>query len=68
MAANEQKRKYFDSRVSDRYVKKGVVSPKDFDSYVKALPDEEANCTFVQMDLHETEISSDDALDSEDEE
>ncbi len=67
MAANEQKRKYFDSRVSDRYVKKGVIAPKEFEAYVKALPDDEANCTFVEMDLHDTELSSEEDADSEDE-
>ena len=65
MAVNEAKRKYFDSRVSDRYLKKGLLSQKEYDSYVKALPDEEANATFVQMDLHETEFSSENDSDSE---
>ena len=66
MAVNEAKRKYFDSRTSDRYVKNGTISQKEYDAYVKALPDEESNATFVQMDLHETELSSEDS-DSDDE-
>jgi hypothetical protein len=66
MASNETKRRYLDSRVSDRYVKKGVLSQKDLDAHLKALPDDEANSTLVQMDLHETELSSDD--DSSDDE
>jgi len=65
MAANETKKKYLDSRVADRYIKKGVVSQKEYEAYVKALPDDEANATFVQMDLHETELSSDDSGDVE---
>lgn len=60
MAANELKKKHIDSRTSDRYLKKGIVSQKDFDAHVKSLPDDEANATFVQMDLHETEFTSDD--------
>ncbi len=65
MGSNETKARYFDSRVSDRYVKKGIVTKKDMEAYVKALPDDEANSTFVQMDLHDTELSSDDDDSSE---
>lgn len=58
MPVNETKRKYFDSRTSERYLKKGAISQKEYDSFVKALPDDEANANWVQMDLHETELSS----------
>ncbi|MBY0371318.1 hypothetical protein K2X33_11565 [bacterium] len=61
------KSKQFDIRTSDRYVKKGIVSQKEYDAYVKALPDEEGNATWVQMDLHETEISVDDDSSDDDE-
>jgi hypothetical protein len=67
MANNELKRKHLDSRTSDRYLKKGIVSQKDFDAHIKNLPDEEANATFVQMDLHDTGFSSDEADEDEDE-
>lgn len=58
-------RKYTDSRTSERYVKKGLVSQKDFDAHLKALPDDEANATFVEMDLHDTGFSSDEESDDE---
>jgi hypothetical protein len=65
MASNEIKRKHLDSRTSDRYLKKGIVSQKDFDAHVKALPDDEANATFVQMDLHDTGFASDESDEDE---
>lgn len=30
---------YFDVRVSDRYVKEGTISQKEFDDHLKGLPD-----------------------------
>jgi len=63
--ANEIKRK-LDSRTYDRYLKNGSISQKDYEGYLKALPDDEANATWVQMDLHETEISSDEDDDEDD--
>ncbi len=60
MAANEMKRKYLDSRTCDRYLKKGLLSQKEYDAHLKALPDDEAVSTFVEMDVHDTELSSDD--------
>ncbi len=67
MAVNEAKRKFFDSRTYDRYVKKGSINAKEYETYLKALPDEESNATWVQMDLHETEISSDESDDDTEE-
>lgn len=63
----EIKRKYLDSRTFDRYIKKGIVSQKDFDAHLKALPDDETLATWVQMDLHETEISSEEDSSDDDE-
>lgn len=65
MATNEAKRKFFDSRTYDRYLKKGAITQKEYDSFLKALPDEESNASWVQMDLHETEISSEESEDSD---
>lgn len=50
--------KAVDKRTSDRYVEKGVLKRADVDAYLKALPDEANNATWVQMDLEETEITS----------
>lgn len=49
--------KKIDRRTVDRYMDKGQIKRSDFDSYMKALPDDAANATWVQMDLEETEIS-----------
>lgn len=46
-----------DRRTADRYIEKGLIKKSDYDSYLKSLPDDSANATWVQMDLEETEIS-----------
>lgn len=52
-----QEKKYYDRRTNERYVKKGLTTQKDIDGFVKALPDDESAASYVQMDVHETEIS-----------
>jgi len=53
------KSRYLDRRTQDRYVEKGLLSEADVKGYIKALPDEAANAQYVQMDLHDAEISED---------
>lgn len=46
-----------DRRTVDRYMDKGIIKRGDYESYLKSLPDDANNATWVQMDLEETEIS-----------
>ena len=57
--------KRYDRRVVDRYIEKGQIKDKDFQDHLKSLPDEEANATYVQMDLHDAEISEEDKGDDD---
>jgi hypothetical protein len=50
-------KKLYDRRVSERHVEKGLISEADYAVYLKSLPDEAANAQWVQMDLHDAEIS-----------
>lgn len=55
--SKETNRKIYDRRVVDRYVEKGVLKANDFQSYMKGLADETNNAQWVQLDLHDAEIS-----------
>lgn len=63
----EYEGKLYDKRVSDRYRAKGLVSQKDYDAYLKALPDDSANAQWIQMDLHDAEIGGEVYPNGEDE-
>lgn len=56
------KSRYLDRRTMDRYIEKGLISADEVKSYIKSLPDEAANAQYVQMDLHDAEISEDSDL------
>jgi len=62
----EINRRYLDRRTQDRYVEKGLLKDADLKAYMKALPDEAANAQYVQMDLHDAEISEDENMNEED--
>jgi hypothetical protein len=49
--------RYFDRRTTDRYVEKGLLKETELNSHLKNLPDEEKNAQYVQMDLHDAEIT-----------
>ena len=52
--ANDIPEKYLDRRTRERYLKKGLVSPKEFDQYLKALPNDEGNfelASFIDDEL-----------------
>lgn len=51
--------KHFDKRTSDKYLDKGIVSQSEMQSHLKALPDDAANATWVELEMDETEIGSD---------
>lgn len=46
-----------DRRILDREFAKGNVSDADMQAHLKALKDETENAQWVQMDLHDAEIS-----------
>ncbi len=49
--------KHYDKRTFDRYMEKGIVTPQQFDSHMKSLPDESQNAQWVQMDMDEAELT-----------
>lgn len=52
-----ENRKLLDRRTVERYIDKGLVKASEFQTYVKNLPDEANNAQWVQMDLHDAEIT-----------
>ncbi|MGI9553458.1 MAG: hypothetical protein ACR2NC_00925 [Thermodesulfobacteriota bacterium] len=58
MSKNE---KFFDVRVSDRYIKEGLLNKKEYESFIKKLPDvEEKSETLIieEEEVEETEIEN----------
>ena len=51
---NEELRK-FDKRVVERNLNKGLISQKDLDSHLKALPDMESEAEELILDAEEEE-------------
>lgn len=49
--------KRLDRRTYDRYMEKGLLNKKEIEAHMKGLPDDTANAQYVQMDLHDAEIS-----------
>ena len=39
----------FDLRVVERRIAKGQLDPKEYDSYLKGLPDDEAHADFIDV-------------------
>ncbi len=62
----EQRTKPYDKRTIDRYIDKGQIKRADVDSYLKSLPDDAANATYVEMDLEDEEMGADGELDETD--
>ncbi len=54
--------RYLDRRTFDRYLDKGILKEADLKSHLKNLPDDTANAQWVQMDLHDAEISEEENL------
>jgi hypothetical protein len=50
--------KGYDRRTVDRYVDKGLIKATEYQSFLKALPDDAANAQWVQMDMEDAEVSS----------
>lgn len=57
--------KYLDRRVRERYLKKGLITPKELEQHLKALPNDEDNfelTTFVDDELGVGDELSEDEL------
>jgi hypothetical protein len=50
--------KKFDTRVIERQLKKGLLSRKDYDAYLKQLPNDEDNFEIVPIVDESTETAS----------
>lgn len=46
-----------DKRTIDRYVEKGLIDKKAYETYLAKLPDDTANAEWVQTDLLEADFS-----------
>jgi hypothetical protein len=62
--ADEIDRKLLDRRVAQRYLKKGVLDEKEYEKYLKGLPDLAEQAVPVESDL---EASADLGIDDDDE-
>jgi hypothetical protein len=57
--------KLVDKRVAQRYVRKGVLDEKDYDRYMKSLPDLADQAIAVEAAFEAEDLDDDDALDDE---
>jgi len=59
--------KLVDKRVAQRYVRKGVLDEKDYDRYMKSLPDlaDQAIAVEAAFEADDLDDDDDDALDDE---
>ena len=48
--------KLFDVRVSDRYIKEGLLNKKDYQSFIKKLPDVEEKSEVLIIEEDEVEV------------
>jgi hypothetical protein len=62
--ADEIDRKLLDRRVAQRYLRKGVLDEKEYEKYLKGLPDLAEQAVPVESDL---EASADLGIDDEEE-
>ena len=63
----EINRRFLDRRTQDRYIEKGLLKDADLKAHLKSLPDDANNAQYVQMDLHDAEISEDSDLGGDEE-
>lgn len=48
----------FDTRVVERLIKNGVIQEKDYDEYLKSLPDQKDNSVPVTAKLEHVDVKS----------
>ncbi len=53
----ENNKPSYDKRTFQRYVDKGLIKDGELKSHFSALPDESNNAQWVQIDLHDAELS-----------
>ena len=53
-----------DRRTQDRYAEKGLVDRAQLANKIKALPDEAANATWVEIDMEDGQLMDDDTSDA----
>lgn len=56
---------FFDVRVSDRYIKEGVISKKEYEDHIKSLPDTEDKSEVLVIE-EEEEVEDEKAEPTED--
>lgn len=56
---------FFDVRVSDRYIKEGVISKKEYEDHIKSLPDAEDKSEVLVIE-EEEEVEDEKAEPTED--
>lgn len=49
MATKNPDAKQFDLRVIERRLAKGQTDPKEYEAYLKGLPDDEAKATWIEV-------------------
>jgi hypothetical protein len=57
--------KLVDKRVANRYVRKGVVDDKEYEKYVKALPDLADQAMPVEASMEDDDLDALDELDED---
>ena len=60
--------KLFDVRVSDRYIKEGLLNKKDYQSFIKKLPDVEEKSEILVIEEEEVEETAAEETESDEEE
>jgi hypothetical protein len=58
--ADQPENKTVDKRVALRYVRKGIVDEKDYERYVKSLPDLAENAMPVEASIEHDELDDED--------
>jgi hypothetical protein len=51
--------RYYDRRTMDRYLDKGLLKETELKKHMDGLKDDTDNAQWVQMDLHDAELSED---------
>lgn len=61
----ELENKHVDRRVAQRYLRKGIVDEKDYEKYLKSLPDLAEQAVPVEASMTHVEVEGEDAGDQE---
>lgn len=51
MPKDRPEHRLYDQRIVDRFIHDGVVAKKDYEKYVKALPDQKENADVVDVSI-----------------